>query len=633
MSTLRHRHPARPKGTRADSDPAVLSDASDSFARRPRSHSLYESTHYHPRSGATFDYSSSLLHSLDLPASFFSLREYLAGKVEEAERGLRALKAYVEAGEAEEELLMSAAETEDDDDDLWEEMRRRRRQRSPTSSSPGSSRAASPHHEDVEAEISALEQFISSASSFLSAMRAELPSLSPNLPNSPSASFLQFQLSPEAREALDRFLEDHPLPSLPHFGFRSRAASSANALLTRVTTELRTLQNALAYLTTPSDPSSPTMSSYIPSLRSLSPMPSPPVPDFSDLRTYFSNESTRLSNAVSHFKDETTESLSAGLHQLSDGAAELSAYVKDHSSAALDEAVKIYHRALEIGKERLLRYEELPHEWRNNEHILSGYRYIPIEQWGTLLRSGWQWHNETINIQSHFLGFLSLVGLLIYYLSSTPSPSSSLVEAAAHPGDTAISVLFVAAGMKCLLCSAAWHLLSGCATSHWFHGAACVDYVGISGLIAASVMGAEYYGFYDHPNLAMGYMVFSSIIGITGMIVPWSAWFNQRRYKAYRIAFFVALAASAVAPIAHRSVLHGFGDTFGFYSPAIPSVAAYLVGLVFYAHQFPECCSPGHWHFGASHNIWHFSIVIAVWLHWRAMSIWSSTVNSGALMP
>jgi len=23
---------------------------------------------------------------------------------------------------------------------------------------------------------------------------------------------------------------------------------------------------------------------------------------------------------------------------------------------------------------------------------------------------------------------------------------------------------------------------------------------------------------------------------ITGMIVPWSAWFNQREYKAYRIA-------------------------------------------------------------------------------------------------
>ncbi|GAA5965201.1 hypothetical protein JCM21900_004897 [Sporobolomyces salmonicolor] len=632
MSTLRHRHPARPKGAHAESDPAVLSDASDSLARRPRSHSLYESTHYHPRSGAVFDYRSSLLHSLDLPASFLSLREYLAGKVEEAERGLRALKAYVEAGEAEEELLMSAAETEDDDDDLWEEMRRRRRQRSP-SSSPGSSRPASPHREDVEAEISALEQFISSASSFLSTLRAELPSLSPNLSNSPSASFLQFQLSPEARDALDRFLEDHPLPSLPHFGFRSRAASSANALLARVTTELRTLQDALAYLTTPSDPSAPTMSSYIPSLGSLPPMPSPPVPDFSDLRTYFSNESTRLSNAVSLFKDETTESLSAGLHQLSDGAAELSAYVKDQSSAALDEAVKIYHRALEIGKERLLRYEELPHEWRNNEHILSGYRYIPIEQWGTLLRSGWQWHNETINIQSHFLGFLSLVGLLIYYLSSTPSPSSSLAEAATHPGDTAIAILFVAAGMKCLLCSAAWHLLSGCATSHWFRGAACVDYVGISGLIAASVMGAEYYGFYDHPNLAMGYMVFSSIIGITGMIVPWSAWFNQRQYKTYRIAFFVALAASAVAPIAHRSILHGFGDTFGFYSPAVPSVAAYLVGLLFYAHQFPECCSPGHWHFGASHNIWHFSIVIAVWLHWRAMSIWSSAVNSAALMP
>ncbi|GAA5876655.1 hypothetical protein JCM16303_003616 [Sporobolomyces ruberrimus] len=641
-SSIRQRHPKRPSVPRTDSCPVATSTTFAS--RRPRSFSLHESSPYlnHPlASRNALEYGSSLLQSLDLPASFISIKEYLVGKLEEAEQDLRALREYVEDGEAEEELMTTLHDTleeesEDETDHGEDETVRKgetmvhqiRRGELEQDPSHHSSSTSEQRTEVVAAEISSLEQFIQAASSFLSDIRNELPSLSPDLSSPPSsASLVHFQLSEDAREALDQFLEDHPLPSLPRF---DTAASSANALLFRVTTELRALKDVLSTLTstTPSDPSlSMGMSSFF---RSLPPMPSP-VPDFSDLRSYFSTESTRLRGAARHFKDETTESLQAGLHHLSDGAAELSAYVKDHSSHAFDEAKTMYHKALEIGKTRLLQYDELPHLWRNNPFIVSGYRYIPIEQWGTLLRSGWEWHNETVNIQSHFLGFLSLVGLLVYYLTTTPSYStsgSSLAEVAAHPGDTAIAVLFVAAGMKCLLSSAAWHLLAGCATSSWFEGAACLDYVGISSLIAASVMAAEYYGFYHEANLATGYMIFSAIVGVTGMIVPWSAWFNLREYKAYRIAFFVALAASAIAPVTHRALLTGFVDTLWFYSPAIPSVLAYLVGLIFYAHQFPECCAPGHWNWGSSHNLWHIAIVIAVWLHWRAMSIWSTEVHT-----
>lgn len=159
----------------------------------------------------------------------------------------------------------------------------------------------------------------------------------------------------------------------------------------------------------------------------------------------------------------------------------------------------------------------------------------------------------------------------------------------------------------------------------------------------------QYYGFYDHPQLANAYMTFNFIVGGIGMLVPWQSWFNERKYKMWRIAFFVSLAASAVAPIAHRSFLIGLGDTLRFYSalsftclgssltpltgsltpttgPAVPSVMAYLAGLLFYANQFPECCSPGSWHIGASHQLWHVAIVAAVWLHWKAMSDWSTTV-------
>ncbi|GJN92882.1 hypothetical protein Rhopal_005922-T1 [Rhodotorula paludigena] len=618
MSTLRRRGNARPAGRRSASSISLGSTSSSSapplLGARRRSHSVHDST-VPLSSSSSFGPSqavSSLFDSLDLPSSLLALREYVAGKLADAERSLQALRAVVEeeASEFEAETetedggVTSAVETDDDDEDEDgatdagddEPLLRAPQPMRSRSSSPGA-----PVGDDLRDDISALQAFISSASSFLAAMRDEFPSLSSSSDGSFSSSLVNFQLSAEARTTLDRFLEDHPLPSLPHLGLRSRAASSATAILERVSTELRSVRDALYYLTSTADPAS-----YLPSLPSL-----PSTSDLSDLRSYFSSESTRLTSAIAQLKDDTTTSLSAGLHTLQDGAAELSAFVKDQSHLVVDEAKRMYHRALEIGRERLLQYEELPPDWRNNEHIHTGYRYIPIEEWGALLKSMWQWHNETVNIHSHLFGALSLVILLVYYLFFSSSSPHALADP--HPGDTAIAVLFVISAVHCLLCS-------------WYRGAACVDYVGISGLIAASVAGSTYYGFYEHPHLASSYMLFNLIVGVTGMIVPWAKWFNEREHKGWRIAFFVSLAASAVAPIAHRALIYGAGNTFWFYSPAIPSVCAYLVGLSFYANQFPECCAPGSWNIGASHQLWHVAIVAAVWLHWKAMSDWSTTV-------
>ncbi|BGP18325.1 hypothetical protein JCM10213_008498 [Rhodosporidiobolus nylandii] len=584
--------PSSPAQTDVDTDVSDAEGPSPTAAQRRRSHSLFASAAAVARGRSrsrsqALAYGSQLLESLDLPASLGGVREYLLEKLEELERGLGRLRELLdEEDEAEED----EGEKGGDEDDA--------------------------EFATLEDDLSTLRSFVASASSFLSALRAELPSLPSS--SSPNAPLVAFTLSPDARATLDAFLASHPFPSLPslpavpHYGVRARACESASAVLQRVAQEMEHVRSALAYLS--ASPSAAAAASYFPSLPSTSTMP-----DLHALRTHFSAESARFGAALAHLGADASDSLASGLHTLGD----LAHAATDKAHDAIDEVQRMYHAALEAGKTRLLRYEELPLEWRNNEHLLDGYRYIPIESWGRLLRSGVEWHNETINIQSHFLGFLSLAILLFTYLLS-PSPPHMLSNP--HPGDTAIAVLFVLSAMHCLLCSAAWHLLAGCATSRWFRGAACVDYVGISGLIAASVMGAEYYGFREHPHLAAAYMCFSATVGALGMLVPWQAWFNQREYKMWRVAFFCSLAASAIAPIAHRAVYYGVVNTFWFYSPAIPSVAAYLVGLVFYSNQFPECCRPGSWNFGASHQWWHFSIVAAIYLHWRAMSIWSRTV-------
>lgn len=97
----------------------------------------------------------------------------------------------------------------------------------------------------------------------------------------------------------------------------------------------------------------------------------------------------------------------------------------------------------------------------------------------------------------------------------------------------------------------------------------------------------------------------------------------------WRIAFFVSLAFSSIAPLLELSRLHSFWGMATFMSPIVPSLVSYIVGLVFYATHFPECVFASRfpsmhwldWLGGGSHAIWHVCIVLAISLHKQGMEI------------
>ena len=149
--------------------------------------------------------------------------------------------------------------------------------------------------------------------------------------------------------------------------------------------------------------------------------------------------------------------------------------------------------------------------------------------------------------------------------------------------------------------------------------ASCMDYVGISILIAATVMTVEYNSFYCQVIARNFYMAFTGITGAIGVVIPWMDWFDKKENRKYRIAFFVCLASSAFVPIMHMDISHGIIAGTRFFAPEIPSLMAYCLGLYFYANRYPEKLFPGYFDFvGASHNIWHCSIVLAIYLHYLA---------------
>ncbi|KAK2467879.1 hypothetical protein APHAL10511_000174 [Amanita phalloides] len=261
---------------------------------------------------------------------------------------------------------------------------------------------------------------------------------------------------------------------------------------------------------------------------------------------------------------------------------------------------------------RLIRYSDLPHAWRNNPFVTHGYRFIPLERWPLILMSIFTLHNETLNIHTHLIPF-------IFW-------GVSLLSSFNHETLETPELLFMTFALLCLFCSAVWHTMSGCAHYPSMLFCARVDYVGIGWLICASVGTVVYYGYQCHPVQGHTFLWSCFLTGLAGNIFPFMDWFNQRKYRFYRIGFFLTMAFSSIAPLASLSVLHTAKEVISFVSPVVPSILSYIIGLVFYATHFPERVVPEQLrsqldNMGlGSHMIWHCFIVLAVNQHKAAIS-------------
>ncbi|KAF8627845.1 hypothetical protein AX15_004261 [Amanita polypyramis BW_CC] len=261
---------------------------------------------------------------------------------------------------------------------------------------------------------------------------------------------------------------------------------------------------------------------------------------------------------------------------------------------------------------RLIRYSDLPHPWRNNPFVTRGYRFIPIEKWSSIIMSIFAFHNETFNIHTHLIPFLVWGTSAVSYLGRESLETPEL--------------LFMIFALLCLFCSVVWHTMSGCAHYPSMLFCARVDYMGIGWLISASVGTIVYYGYQCHPGKGQTFLQLCFVTGLAGNIFPFMDWFNQRKYRSYRIGFFLAMAFSSIAPLAKLSLLHTTDEVISFISPVFPSLLSYIIGLIFYAAHFPERIIPERLrarldNYGlGSHMIWHCFIVLAVSQHRAAIS-------------
>ncbi|KAF2016043.1 IZH family channel protein-like protein [Aaosphaeria arxii CBS 175.79] len=293
-----------------------------------------------------------------------------------------------------------------------------------------------------------------------------------------------------------------------------------------------------------------------------------------------------------------------------DGGIDKARRARETIELTIEHAVE---RALARAKEHgLIQYEDLPDPWKINPHIHKGYRFSE-GKWACV-RSMVSMHNEFFNIWSHAVGLLIILTVAFYFYPRNSNFSLSTNS------DIFIAAVFFFAAAKCLVCSTIWHTMNSISHQTLLERFACVDYTGISLLVAASIMTTEYAAFYCEPNSRWMYMLTTAFLGIGGVILPWHPTFNRQDMAWLRVVFYVSLAATGFLPVGQLAMTRGIEWAYYFYAPVTKSILVYLIGAIMYASKIPERWFPGRFDYvGCSHNIWHVAVLFGILFHYNAM--------------
>ncbi|KAI5284465.1 hypothetical protein KEM54_001308 [Ascosphaera aggregata] len=225
--------------------------------------------------------------------------------------------------------------------------------------------------------------------------------------------------------------------------------------------------------------------------------------------------------------------------------------------------------AIALAKEKsLLSYYEIPHPWRINPHILGGYRFKTTKF--DCVISMFQPSNELFNIWSHLIGLLIVLAIAFYFYPLTPNFSNSTKT------DIFIAAVFFFAAAKCLVCSTVWHTMNSISSQPLMECFACVDYTGISLLVAASIVTTEYTAFYCEPISCWTYILVTTFVGVLGSILPWHPRFNGHDMAWARVAFYMFLGVMGLCPIVQLAYTRGLLRAIYFYAPIMKSICRML---------------------------------------------------------
>ncbi|KAI3790310.1 hypothetical protein L2E82_03260 [Cichorium intybus] len=303
----------------------------------------------------------------------------------------------------------------------------------------------------------------------------------------------------------------------------------------------------------------------------------------------------------------------------------------------------------------LLRYEELPEYLKDNEFILNYYRADwPLKQ---ALFSLFHWHNETLNVWTHLIGFIIFVGLTIANFMHVPQVSDFLniltwsfpLNPGSSPSNNSIMdtpklidlkhespldmdisppllaatrwpfFVFLAGTLFCLLSSTTCHLF-GCHSHRLSLHLLQLDYIGIAVMIITSFFPPIYYIFQCSPHWQFIYLGGVTIMGGFTILTLLSPALSTGKFRSFRAFLFMAMGLFGLLPAVHGTILN-------WHEPHTKSTlvyesamaASYLIGTMFYVCRIPERWRPGWFDLaGHSHQIFHCFVILGALSHYGA---------------
>ena len=243
-------------------------------------------------------------------------------------------------------------------------------------------------------------------------------------------------------------------------------------------------------------------------------------------------------------------------------------------------------------------------EWsKDNEYIKCYYRKTD-QTWKYYFKSIFKWHNETMNIWTHLLGFLG-VFLSNIYINLNYNVNKYISQAICFN-------IFTCCMMICYLFSSIMHLLYPKSQKVCYH-TQFLDYIGINILIASSFATFVYYAFYCNKTTQIIY--YSVILTMAIIVLPISKMkiFLENKYRWIRPTIFIIYGSSFIAPIIHKAIINDPDDKI--YPLELKyfliSALMYSIGSLLYVTRFPEKCRHGKFDLiGSSHQLFHICVLL-----------------------
>ncbi|KAL4340692.1 hypothetical protein GQ457_08G000620 [Hibiscus cannabinus] len=271
----------------------------------------------------------------------------------------------------------------------------------------------------------------------------------------------------------------------------------------------------------------------------------------------------------------------------------------------------------------LVSYKELPEYMKDNDIF--------------------RWHNETLNVWTHLLGFVLFLGLTMTNLIQVPQVSDLIAfftRSFPMSGDINVShdsqEIFMRTTSTNLVdlkpeSVVMPHRLPplSCHSHHLNLSLLRLDYAGITTMIITSFFPPIYYIFQCDPLWHFVYLGGITVLGVFTIVTLLTPALSTKKFRGFRALLFSSMALFGIIPGVHAAIVNWSNPrrnvTLAY---ELGMAMFYLTGTVFYVSRVPERFKPGWFDLaGHSHQIFHVLVVMGALAHYGASLVsWTGAI-------